>query len=98
MARARRLLMVAFVATALSADRLTIAAPTSSPSVAAAARNLAGRLVVTFRRAVPTVRIYATRREERAIPGPCLCFARPAPIIHPHESFPFRYRLPPPPV
>ena len=47
MARAQRVLMVAFVATALAADRVGAAAPILRPNnMAVAARQLAGRLAV----------------------------------------------------
>ena len=61
MNRSRQLLMVAFVATALAADRAVAAAPQDRPSRSQttatpnAARRLAGRLVVTFRQSVPSL-------------------------------------------
>lgn len=88
--------MVAFVATAISADRLSAAAPALRPQMSEAARKLAGRLVISFRRTVPSVRLVAFRRDERPQPASPPVFLDRPPVVHCHELSPFQHRLPPP--
>ncbi len=89
--------MVAFVATALCADRVVAAAPALRAMDAVdLARRMAGRLVVTLRQAVAAAQVKEVRRqgglavESRA---PLALDSRPAV----HGPAPrHRYRLPPP--
>jgi hypothetical protein len=96
--RSRRLLAVAFLATALCADRAVMAMPEArtQPAGGGLAARFVQRLAVNFRRVVPAARVYAQRREEisaeisRALPE------RPSfalPLLSP-----FRFRLPPPAI
>ena len=97
MHRARKVLLVAFVATALSADRMvSAAAPTMRPQVMDSARRLAGRLVVNLRRTVPQT--FCRTEARNAIASPVLPVERAAEPIHiqPVQVSPFQFRLPPP--
>lgn len=90
-------MMVAFVATALAADRVAVAVPASRPPIAEAARRFAGRLVVSFRRTIPAARLREYRSGE-ATPAPLIAFG---PIetddaIPAFAFSPFEFRLPPP--
>jgi hypothetical protein len=96
MNRTRRVLMVAMVATALSADRLAAAAPAARPQVSQAARQFAGRLVGSFRRAIPAVRLREFRREEVAVCRPARSVAPEPQALTPFDASPTQYRLPPP--
>ena len=104
MNRSRQLLMVAFVATALAADRAVAAAPQDRPhrsqttTTQNAARRLAGRLVVTFRQSVPSLPWRPFRQDLlKAQPQTYPTFSRDAePPPGQFASSPFQYRLPPP--
>ena len=96
MKRAQRLVMVACVATALCADRVGAAVPSLRPQAIETARTIAGRLVVSFRRIVPAVRLHEARREERPIALRPVCREASAPHTHPCPLAPSLYRLPPP--
>lgn len=87
---------VAFVATALCAERLAVAAPSVSPQVIQAARQLATRLAGRFSQSVPTMRLERSSREARQ--APAVMPARPivTAIPHPAEFSPSLFRLPPP--
>lgn len=89
--------MVAFVATALAADRVATSAPALRPTqMAVAARRLTGRLVVSLRRVVAAAPMRPSRRDEQ----PAHVALVPALVtnqaIHPFEFSPFQFRLPPP--
>jgi hypothetical protein len=96
MKQTRRILMVAFVATALAADHVAAAAPSLRPIVAETARRLAGRLVVTFRRTVPSIRFQPFRADERPADQRPTFAAIDAGIGHRSACSPFQFRLPPP--
>jgi len=94
--RSQKVLAVAFLATALCADRAITAAPAFQPQTTSG--TLAGRLVsrlsVNLRRTIPAARVYQTRREGIAQQT---AFVAPAPaIILPIALSPFQFRLPPP--
>jgi len=90
------MLMVALVATALTADRLAAAAPVFRPPVTQSARGFAGRLVVSLRRTIPAMRLREFRADEKP---PVLVQANDGsgfePIAH-FDFSPFQFRLPPP--
>lgn len=96
MKQTRRILMVAFVATALAADHVAAAAPSVRPAVIESARRLAGRLVVTFRRTVPSIRFQPFRADERPADETPSFVAVDAALPHLFAASPFQFRLPPP--
>jgi hypothetical protein len=103
MNRSRQLLMVAFVATALAADRAVASAPQDRPNrtettTPNTARRLAGRLVVTFRRSVSCIPFRPFRQEGfKAQPQALPAFVLDAEPPPSQFAFgPFQYRLPPP--
>jgi hypothetical protein len=96
MKQTRRILMVAFVATALAADHVAAAAPSVRPVVVETAKRLAGRLVVTFRRTVPSIRFQPFRADERPADVKPTVVAVEWALPHLFESSPFQFRLPPP--
>ena|SRR5687768_15709021 len=98
MTRTRRILMVAMVATALSADRAFAAAPQLRPQMSDAARKLAVRLLVVFRRSMGSARLQVARQLRRiSRPRPLRLSTLMQHILgHPAEFTPFQYRLPPP--
>jgi hypothetical protein len=63
MKRTRHVLTIALVATALCADRAVAAAPALRPQVASVAGKLVTRLSVSFKRVVPSIRVYETHRQ-----------------------------------
>ena len=96
MRRSRQVLAVAFLATALCADRAATAAPMLRPQMGQGtlAGRLVNRLTVGLRRVVPSARVYETRREDAAPTIPSIAavvvqFTRVA-------LSPFQFRLPPP--
>jgi hypothetical protein len=94
--RSQKVLAVAFLATALCADRAITAAPTFRQETTAGtfAGRLVTRLTVGLRRVVPSTRVYQSRREEAA--GEEAVIA-PAPVAAlPQLLSPFEFRLPPP--
>jgi hypothetical protein len=97
MTRTRRILMVAFVATALSADRVVASAPSASrPDMANAARRLAVRLLGVFRRSLAQARLAAFRRTGRLTRPRRFRLIDLAQRVYPVAFSPFQYRLPPP--
>jgi len=88
--------MVTFVATAICADRYASAAPSLRPQMAESARKLAGRLVITLRRTVPAVRFEPYRRDGRAAASVGLVTEVESILVHPAQTQPFQFRLPPP--
>jgi hypothetical protein len=60
--RARYLLAVTLVATALCADRATATVADARPQIGQLAEKLVARLTRSFRRTVPTVSMFAERR------------------------------------
>ena len=96
MSRARHILAVVAVTTALCADQVVAAAPMAPPQVAAMAARLVTRLSQTFRRTVPN----AVRPAVRSQYAPA---EAAAPTVQPDalraincELSPFQFRLPPP--
>jgi hypothetical protein len=96
MSRARHILAVVAVTTALCADQVIAAAPMARPQVADMAARLVTRLSQTFRRTVPNAVRPAVR--SRYVPSEAA-----APVIQPDtllalncELSPFQFRLPPP--
>ena len=61
--KARHIVAITLVATALCADRAVAAAPALRPQVATAAGKLVTRLSVSLRRVVPAVHVYESRRD-----------------------------------
>jgi hypothetical protein len=96
MKQTRRILMVAFVATALAADHVAASAPSVRPVVVETAKRLAGRLVITFRRTVPSIRFQPFRADERPADETPAFVAVDAVLPHWSASSPFQFRLPPP--
>jgi hypothetical protein len=96
MPRAQRILMAALVATALTAGRLADAAPALRTPVTQSAIRFAGRLVVSLRRTIPSVRLREFRRDETiAAASVRPAQSEPLPLI-PFDASPAQYRLPPP--
>src|SRR5512144_2338511 len=96
MYRARRVLMVALVAMALSADRVVAVAPVLRPDVGGVARTLASRLVVSFRHTIPAARLQAFASEYRAAPAAQVAYPELIAVCHHLALSPFQFRLPPP--
>ena len=96
--RSQKVLAVAFLATALCADRALTAAPALRQETASStfAGRLVARLTVSLRRVVPYVRVYQSRREERA--GEQLIAPPPVLTLRHLALSPFQFRLPPPVV
>jgi hypothetical protein len=95
MRRHRHLIAVTLLATALCADRLSLAAPVERPAVEVAGRIIQ-RLEISLRRAMPPLRMYQPRVTS-AKPAELPVFSgravTPIPTIH---LSPFDFRLPPP--
>jgi hypothetical protein len=91
--------MVAFVSTALCADRVVAAAPTlRTLDAVGMARHMTGRLMISFRRVVAAAPLHQVRRQLVAAAEPPVRVAvqTSAPA---HDPAPLhRYRLPPPAV
>ena len=85
------------VATALCADRAVMASPAARPDDSTPTRTLVGRLTVTLRRCVPSVRLWETRRDQDR-PAFALLATPASPLIAPVSLSPFQFRLPPPAV
>lgn len=96
MSKARHILAVVAVATALCADQAIAAAPTPTPHVAEMAARLVERLSQPFRRTVPSaVRPINRSRAtfvQVAIPPREVVVA----VARHCELSPFQFRLPPP--
>ena len=92
----RHIIAVTLVATALCADRVAMASAQLREPSPGIARQLANRLTVTFRRVVPTVTIHQVRREGMAPGWPVVLLTATPVLVHPVESSPFQFRLPPP--
>lgn len=88
--------MVAFVATALCADRVATAAPMLRPEVVSIARRLASRLVVSFRGTIPAVRIHETRDHKPSLVALAAPAAEQSDVVQRVTISPFQFRLPPP--
>ncbi|MDP9172411.1 MAG: hypothetical protein M3O30_00905 [Planctomycetota bacterium] len=94
MRRSRQIIVVALVATALCAGRMTLAVPQPGPRTQLAGRIIS-RLSSGLRRAV-TARLYQPRRENARVLVVAQ-LARPRVIHSARISFsPFHFRLPPP--
>lgn len=89
--------MVAFVAVALSADRAIAAAPALRPEMAETARKVVNRIVVSFRRTIPTIRLAAARRHSSETQQSGFV-AVVDQWLYQHAFSPFEFRLPPPAV
>lgn len=96
MSKARHILAVVAVATALCTDQAIAAAPTPTPHVAEIAARLVERLSQPFRRTVPNA-VRPMNRSRAALTGAMMVLC-PSPVIAPeHRNFsPFQFRLPPP--
>jgi hypothetical protein len=95
MRRHRHLIAVTLLATALCADRLSLAAPVERPAVEVAGRIIQ-RLEISLRRAMPPLRSYqplVTTAKPVVLPVFSGHAAIPAPAVH---LSPFDFRLPPP--
>jgi hypothetical protein len=94
--RSQKVLAVAFLATALCADRAINAAPAfrAETTTGSLAGRLVARLTVNLRRVVPNVQVYQSRREESVREQ---SFTLPSHIaVAPLPFSPFQFRLPPP--
>jgi hypothetical protein len=92
----RQVVAVTLVATALCADRVVASAPhLQNRPEPQTARSLVGRLSVSFRRVVPTVRLVETRRDQEPM-ARVLPVVIDQPVIMPLRLSPFQFRLPPP--
>lgn len=96
MRNAQRLILIACMTSALAADRVAAAAPSVRPVVLQTARQIAGRLVISFRRTVPAVRMQQARCDEAKPQTAATAFAPAAAQAHPCDFSPQQYRLPPP--
>ena len=97
MRKTRKVLAVALVATALCADRMGALSPRQAQegTLTQVARRVVVRLTVSFRQAVPGVRIHQVRQEGESTPQRIV--AEPAePMVHLVQGSPFQFRLPPP--
>lgn len=96
MKKARHILAVVAVTTALCADQVALAAPVQRPQVTEMAARLIDRLSQTFRRTVPN----AVRPIDRSRVSTAKPAARVAPVTIAVslncELSPFQFRLPPP--
>lgn len=96
MSKARHILAVVAVATALCADQAVAAAPLPKPQMAEMAARLVERLSHPFRQTVPSV-VRPLNRTRAALIEPA---AAPMPVvvesIRNCEFSPFQFRLPPP--
>ena len=98
MSKARYIVAVVAVTTALCADQVATAAPISSPPVAQIAARLVERLSRPFRRTVPNVVRAGMQRQPEAADAPAP-LPRPASVVALNREFsPFQFRLPPPTV
>jgi hypothetical protein len=97
MTQTRRVVMVAFVASALCADRMaSAAAPLVRPEVVCVARRITTRLAASFRHTVPAARLLEEQALKPIAPArPTLAVNVPA-TFFPVEVSPFQFRLPPP--
>jgi len=94
--RSQKVLAVAFLATALCADRAITAAPAfeQETTTGTFAGRLVARLTVGLQRVVPYAKVYQSRREETVREHAVVA---PAPLaICPPIFSPFQFRLPPP--
>lgn len=95
MSKARHILAVVAVTTALCADQMAAAAPLPKPQVGEMAARVIERLAQPFRRTVPNaVRPIARNRTTSEAVAPAECPAE-IPALH-CELSPFQFRLPPP--
>src|SRR2546423_9061151 len=97
MRKSRKVLAVAWVATALCADRMVAISPQQAQegTLTQVARRVVVRLTVSFRQAVPGVRIHQARQEGESAEQRIV--AEPAkPLVHLVQGSPFQFRLPPP--
>jgi|GEM_PF-7115619 len=93
--RTRQLIAVVMVATALAADRVTMAAPILRPQIADTARKVANRISRSFCQVVPAARLPELRRVSQAPQTPA---PRLQQQVHLHQTPDghFQFRLPPP--
>ena len=95
MRRSRHLIAVTLLATALCADRATLAAPVERPAMQVAGRIIQ-RLETSLRRAMPPLRMYQPRVTNlKPAPMPPAAATTVAVVSAIHLS-PFDFRLPPP--
>jgi hypothetical protein len=103
MNRARQVLAIALVATALCADRTFAAAPELRERPQNGGSSVAGRLVsrlsVSFRQVVAVARVYEARQEPDASPEAgtlARCSGDPSVALFSTRISPLLLRLPPP--
>jgi predicted solute-binding protein len=99
MTRSRKIIAVTLVAAALCADRAVSAAPALANPIRTEVANAAGKLVsrlsVSFRRVVPSVRVYETRHEGMSATSEIATDIQSAPFADLRLS-PLLLHLPPP--
>ncbi|MGH7213700.1 MAG: hypothetical protein ACREIT_02905 [Tepidisphaeraceae bacterium] len=95
--RTRQAVVIAVLATALCADRASAEAVAPAPRSQGVARGLVSRLTLSLRqshapRLCPSRQDFpgSTPTTSRALP------VQDVPVVHPAESSPFQFRLPPP--
>jgi hypothetical protein len=96
MSKARHILAVVAVATALCADQAVAAAPAPAPHVAEMAGRLVDRLSQPFRRTLPSALKPINRYSPARIVAVTLCRPMSAISAARPEFSPFQFRLPPP--
>jgi hypothetical protein len=95
MRRHRHLIAVTLLATALCADRLSVAAPVQRPS-AETTGGIIRRLSVNLRRSIVPLRLYQPPAVASKPVPVQVCTPRPTPIAPAIHLSPFDFRLPPP--
>jgi hypothetical protein len=93
--RSKQVLLVALMATVLCTERIATAAPGLSPQIARTMRQLAVKLTDSFQQTLPDVRPQRARYSSPAL-SPRMVPAPVVAVVHPAESTPFQFRLPPP--
>jgi hypothetical protein len=94
--KARQLVAITLMATALCADRAVSAAPEIRPQVATAAGKLVTRLSVSLRRVVPSARVFESRRDGLAASSVKNRWTSNATVRFGTELSPLTLHLPPP--
>jgi len=96
MSRARHILAVVAVTTALCANQVVSAAPLPRPHVTEIAAHFVGRFSQTFRRTVPNSVRGAVRQQVDTVPSPARFDPERDAVAFQREFSPFQFRLPPP--
>lgn len=98
MRKARHILAVVAVTTALCADQVVIAAPLPRPQVGEMAARVIERLAQPFRRTVPHA-VHPIAQTHSAVPQVDRKLDRPIAVITLNcQLSPFQFRLPPPAI